>query len=348
MLASLLVGLALSTQTETIRVLVVSYFPTAGDEIDRKVTGDVGGPYLDMRRRTERLTREACESLERGSRFRGYKLPSPASLRYEVVGSLEFRQPLPVLPKAEFQSVPLTDYGQIMERIDAKTWVMKKGVKEIWIWGYHGGVLNLWESNMSSPHGDVSNSDRNANDLPVFDRTYTVYHYNYGRGLGEMLENHMHQFEHLLNHADGRDTAPKEKWPDLLFWGKFVGSDASHKIVTDPARCGWTHYAPNSEQDYDWANPRYVDTDIEDWTPDGIGKTQRMNADRWESDPIKWRVYWMQAIPGLGHQLSYRGKRLRNWWSFKANWDVAKAEKWELTIPRTTTGAFESSLRTLP
>ena len=127
------------------------------------------------------------------------------------------------------------------------------------MWGYHGRI-GLWESNMSSPTGDISNSDRDSTDLPVLKKTYNVYHYNYGRGVGDMLENNMHQLEQVLNYADGRDSTPAEKWSSLLFWGKFVGSDSSHKIVTNPARCGWTHYAPNSEKDYDWSNPRYVET----------------------------------------------------------------------------------------
>ncbi len=331
MFAVTCVSLVLAMAPAQINVFVVSYFPTKGELMDKAVTGDVGGSYAELKAKTERLTEEACQALKTGSTFRGYKLKTSPSLTYNIVGKVEYRDALPTLPKEEYQSVPLTDYGQIMRRINAKQLVVDQGVDEIWIWGYHGGVLNLWESNMSSPHGDVSNSDRNEKDLPVFDRTYTVYHYNYSRGLGEMLENHMHQFEHLLNHADGRDVTPKEKWADLLFWGKFVGSDASHKIVTNPARCGWTHYAPNSEKDYDWANPRFVHTDIEDWHPDRVGQTQRMNADRWHSDPIKWRIYWMQAIPGLGHSLTYKGKPLRNWWSFKSDWDSAKKYDWKLT-----------------
>jgi hypothetical protein len=315
-------------QSQTIKVFVVSFFPVVGDQIDRAATHDVGGPYAELKAKTERLTKEACQALEDGSKFRGYKLPSAPALRYEVVGTAEFKEAIPLRPK-KGNDAPLPDYNEVMRRIGAKRWVEQQGVHEIWMWGYHGKI-GLWESNMASPNGDVSNSNRDPNDLPVFSRTYTVYHYNYGRGLGEMLENHMHQFEHLLNHVDGRETTPPEKWGELLFWGKFVGSDYSHKIVTNPARCGWTHYAPNSESDYDWANPRYVETDIEDWKPEGFGKTQRMNADRWGRDGIRWRIYWMQAIPGLGHTLDYKAKRLRNWWTFKAEWDRAKAEKWTL------------------
>ncbi len=333
MIATLLAVTALAqSQTQTIKVFVVSYFPVKGDMIDMAATKDVGGTYADLKAKTERLTKEACQLLEEGSRFRGYKNPNAKpALRYEVVGSVEYKEAIPTRPPVR-NNPPMPDYNAIMNRINAKRWVETEKVDEIWMWGYHG-PNGLWESNMSSPTGDVSNSDRDNKDLPVFDRTYTVYHYNYGRGVGEMLENHMHQLEHLLNYADGRDFTPQDKWSELLFWGKFVGSDASHKIVTNPARCGWTHYAPNSEKDYDWANPRYMETDIEDWKPDGIGKTQRMNADRWGRDGIKWRVYWLQAIPALDHGLTYKGKPLRNWYSFVANWDQARREKWTLVMP---------------
>ena len=33
----------------------------------------------------------------------------------------------------------MTDYNKIMKRVGIKKWVEKKGVKEVWIWGYHGG-----------------------------------------------------------------------------------------------------------------------------------------------------------------------------------------------------------------
>ena len=133
----------------------------------------------------------------------------------------------------------------------------ERGVKEIWVWGYHGGVIDLWESNMAGPWGDISNSDRDPHDLPVFSKTYTVYHYNYQRGPSEAVEDHMHQIEAVLRHTD----------PDL-FWNKFVGKPGE-------GRCGWAHFPPNGERDYDWRNPKKVWTDIEDWRPDGGGQKIR-------------------------------------------------------------------------
>ena len=186
----------------------------------------------------------------------------------------------------------------------------------------------VWESNMSGPFGEISNSNRDPKDLPVLGKTYTVYHYNYGRGTSEAIEDHIHQIEAVLNFVDGRDRTPPEQWPSLLFWGKFVGSDQSHKIVRPS--CGWAHYPPNAERDYDWANKRFVETDIEDWKPDGSGKKQRINCDRWDGDSLKWFVYWMQNIPGAGNGLSFNRKALKNWWVFIGDFDGAMKRKMTL------------------
>lgn len=303
-------------------VLVLSYFPTNGDRIDVRITGDWDAPLAETRTKTQRLTREVLAALEEGSCFRRYKNPvAKPSVTYRVVGNLEFLGPLPTFAKPGHRT-PMTDYARIMADVNIQDWVQKRGAREVWIWGYHGGKVDLWESNMASPHGDVSNSDRDLNDLPVLDRTYTVYHYNYQRGASEAVEDHMHQIEAVLNAIDGRDRTPANQWTNLVFWGKFVGSDRSHKIVRPG--CGWAHYPPNAESDYDWANRRFVATDIEDWKPDGSGRKQRMNCERWGGDSLKWFVYWMQSLPGQDNGLSHESKRVRNWWVFIGDYDTAK------------------------
>jgi len=308
-----------------IPLLVVKYFPVKGELIDRKVTGDWGAPLDETRKKTERITKELVAALQEGSRYHGYRdKTAQPSLAYKIIGEMEYLEPLPIVGG----NSRLTDYGKIMERVNVKRWVEQRGVKEVWIFGYHGGVVGLWESNMASPSGDISNSDRNPNDLPVLNKTYTVYHYNYQRGTSEACENHMHQIEAVLNWVDGRDRTPPEKWSELLFWGKFVGSDRSHKIVRPG--CGWSHYPPNAEGDYDWANKRYVQTDIEDWRPDGTGKKQRMNCDRWEGNSLTWFVYWMQNIPGAKSGLSHQGKPLTNWWIFIGDFDTARKKRMTL------------------
>lgn len=311
-----------------IRVLVVKYFPVKGDRIDQSVTGDWGETLEATRAKCDQIVRTVAATLEEGSRFRTYKDPTARpSLKYTIVGDLEYLEPLPLRPK-EGDGVPMTDYNKVMERVKIRDWVEGKGVKEVWLLGYHGGVIGLWESNMASPFGDVSNSSRDPKDLPVLKSTYTVYHYNYQRGPSEATEDHMHQFEAVFNFIDGRDRTPPEQWPDLLFWGKFVGSDRSHKIVRPG--CGWSHYPPNAEGDYDWGNPRFVETDIEDWKPDGSGRKESTSSDRWGRSSLRWFTYWMQSLPGAASGLTYEGKPLRNWWLFIADFDRAMREKMTL------------------
>lgn len=291
----------------TIPTLVVSYFPTSNGRLDRRRTGDVGGPLEELRQHTARTTRRVVEALETGSIYHGYKDASAQpSLRYHCVDTLEFLEPLPTWDKPGHQ-VPMTDYQAIMQRINIRSWVEEQGIKEVWLWGYHGGVIDLWESNMAGPHGDISNSDRDPHDLPVLSQTYTVYHYNYGRGPSEAVEDHMHQIEAVLRHVDPH-----------LFWDRFVGQPGE-------GRCGWAHYPPNADRDYDWANRSYVWTDIENWQPEGAGPKQRLNCRRWNCDSLTWFIYWMQNLPGLHNGLTYRGRPLTNWWTFIGDFDRAMA-----------------------
>jgi hypothetical protein len=310
-----------------IKVLVVKYFPVKGDRIDKAITSDVDEPLADIRLKTTIQTEQVAQALQEGSRYHGYKdETAKPSLVYKVVDSIEYLEPTPAI--AATKTTPaMTDYNKIMDRVGVKKWVEEKGVKEVWIWGYSGGVGG-WESNMAGPYGDISNSDRAPKDLPVLSKTYTVYHYNYQRGTSEAVEDHMHQIEAVLNYVDGRDRTPPEQWPALLFWGRFVGSDRTHKIVRPG--CGWSHYPPNAASDYDWSNKRFVETDIEDWKPDGGGAKQRMNSDRWGGDSLKWFVYWMQSIPGADNGLSYKGKPLNNWWTFIGDFDAAMKRKMTL------------------
>lgn len=288
-----------------IPVLVASYFPVRNGRLDGSLTGDVEGSLAEIRRHTQDTTRRVVDALQRGSTYHGYRdhLAQP-SLRYEIVETLEFLEPVPTWGKPG-HAVPMTNYNAIMERLNISYWVGERGVKEVWLWGYHGGVVDLWESNMAGPFGDISNSDRDPTDLPTLDRTYTVYHYNYGRGASEAVEDHIHQIEAVLGQIDHE-----------LFWGRFVGR-------TGEGRCGWAHYPPNGQRDYDWANPVYVDTDIEDWRPDGSGQRQRFNCARWNCDSLSWFVYWMQNVPGRDTGLVDRGRPLANWWAFFGDFDAA-------------------------
>jgi hypothetical protein len=313
----------------TIPVLVVRYFPVKDGNIDISVTGDVGDPVGAIRAKTGKLTEEIAAALGEGSRWRAFRDASAKpSLKYTIVDTVEFLEPLPTVSKL-FHKEPMTDYNAIMERIGIRHWVEERGVREVWIWAYHGGKVGLWESNMAGPFGDISNSNRDPRDLPVLSKTYTVYHYNYQRGASEAVEDHMHQIEALLNAVDGRDHTPRSQWSSLLFWGRFVGSDGSNRIV-HPG-CGWAHYPPNGEKDYDWNNPRRVLTDMDDWKPDGSGEKRLLGSEAWHGQSLNWFLHWMQHLPGPDNGLYWHGKALTNWWVFVGDFDTAMESHAALT-----------------
>src|SRR5213075_742556 len=141
----------------TVPILEIRYFPvTPGQRIDINVTSNVNSKLSDSRSKCDRMTRQAIESLQEGSRFRAYNNPAAKpSLIYKVVATKEHLEPLPRNEKKP----KFPDYAKILEREDIKSWVEGKGVKEVWIWGYHSKDLAPWESNMASPFGDISNSD---------------------------------------------------------------------------------------------------------------------------------------------------------------------------------------------
>jgi hypothetical protein len=71
-------------------------------------------------------------------------------------------------------------------------------------------------------------------------------------------------------------------------------------------------------------------SDLEDWRPDGTGRKEPIDCRRWQGDSLRWFVYWMQSLPGAGHQLTWKGRRLRNWWVFIGDYDLARSRDFTL------------------
>jgi hypothetical protein len=291
----------------TIPVLEIRYFPLTADgkKVDIAVTSNVDAPLEKVRAKVDRMTKQAAEALTEGSRFRAYNNPQARpSLQYKIIHDIEHLESVPHNPTKK----GFPDYIKILEREDVKKWVEEKGVKEVWIWGYHSKQLAPWESNMASPHGDVSNSDRDPADLPILKKTYTVYHYNYERETQEAVHNHIHQIESVMRKYGGQ------------LWQTFEGTRGNW-------RCGNCHFPPNAEKDYDYNNPRTVQSDIEDWRPEGFGRMKPLNAKLWDGDSLKWFVYWMRSIPGHDNGLTFQNHKLTNWWIYFGDYDGAVERK---------------------
>ena len=346
-----------------IPVVILRFLPTAdGENLDTtKVPDywDLGEISLaEMKARLDTFDKRIKFMLEEGSRFRGYKDPeAPPSVGYRVVEYITVYEHTPPGPAIWHQSdgMPLRapDFHQIFERFNMEHYVNDLHVKEIWVW-MGGGNADFpsydpavnqpedfrywWESNMSSPiTGDISNSNRDNADLPIYDSTYTVYGQNIWRTQAEAVHNHGHQLEALLEHVSYLQFKNAD-----LFWKQFVGQDAAGNFIT--GRAGWTHMPPNTTKHYDYTGTfTRVESDIEDWTPENEGARTLVNVETYGNLAYPWRepapgnipqrvesqwyIYWMQNMPGHKNQIQYNTQNMTNWWVFTADWDAAMWSK---------------------
>ena len=335
-------------------VVILRYLPTAdGKTLDVAWAPDFYSlnpiPLAQLEHNLDLYDSITKFMLEEGSRFRGYGSQAPTpSLGYRVVAIISVYEPLPPgKPKIQ-PGLPLYDaeWFQIFERFGMKDYVNNLGVKEVWV--YWGGVQpNIpsydpaihppenfregWESNMSSPTSvDISNSNRDKTDLPVYDRTYIVYNRNIRRLDPVTIHGDGHQLESMFDDVNRRQAGNGE-----LFWQKFVGFSAGWQR----GRCGDTHHPPNAVTDYDYHNFSPFDSDIMDWKPDG-GQTIPFSAATYGNVPYnfpndflqsfggsviesKWYIFWRQSLPGYGNAIPYGANRITNWWQFIGDWDAA-------------------------
>jgi hypothetical protein len=361
-----------------IPVLIMRYLPTQdGVNLDTSVDPDYWWlnplTLAELKSQIDSYDYRIKFALEEGSRYHAYSdSTAHPSLGYRLVDYITVYEKTPAGGLGWTCGTPSqypvykADYHSIFERFDVQHYVNDLGVKEIWFWSggfdcnypsYDPDVHDpsdfrmYAESNMSSPvTGDISNSDRNGGDLPVYDHTYIVYGYNFRRSQAEALENHGHQNEHMWTYAnclqDGNDD---------LFWRDFVGQEDGRTILCPwpgvgtfiTGRAGWTHMPPNTTQNYDWCNPAWVASDIEDWRPDKSGQTTLVSCSTWNDmvfpwpggggfpgqTQSQWFIYWWQSVPGYGAHIPYGIDEITNWWSFIGAWDTSIQSGWGLWAP---------------
>lgn len=201
------------------------------------------------------------------------------------------------------------DYVAIFDaqRVWAK--VNAREVDEVWLFG--APYFGYWESHMVGPRAYWCNSP------PLHDhrvsRNFIVMGFNYERGVGEMLENFGHRVESIMSHVYGGwsyETPPDQQ----TTWGRFTLYD---KVAPGLAACGNVHFAPNSEADYDWGNPRAVWSTCDDWLsyPNLTGRKRLVTCADWGGGDIRahhrWWLAHLPRAPGRGPD----GK-LANWWKY--------------------------------
>lgn len=319
--------------TREIPILLLKYFPPDPVDPGRLNTWITGPEFLPetrlevIKERVDRLTNELMIALEKGSSYHGYKEQGARPrLVYRLLEAKEFFRPILRTdnPLWGFKA----DHLNELRELNICDYVENRGLKEVWLWMYHYTpdldhdgrpdkdpqrfFVAPEEANMAGPYGDKSHDWHD--DLPICSKSYTVYEYNYARGLGEALENHTHQLEAIFTSVGGGN-----------FWPKFVGLGPNSNRFA----CGWTHCPPNVMDDcdrhqYDWANERSILSDCEDWNKERTGQVSSVSCHNWAGAACdfqsgdKFKIWWMQNLPST-------------WWVFLGDFDWAMSEIRDLT-----------------
>lgn len=199
------------------------------------------------------------------------------------------------------------DYGRLLNQFSVIEKVNSKLIDEVWLMGFP--YAGYYESIMVGPGAFWCNAPP-LTGIGRCERRFVVMGFNYERGPGEMLENLGHRAESIMAQV----YRHKQGGADL--WERFTRYDLTHPGL---AECGNVHFAPNSVQDYDWGNGRFVPSRCDNWLnfPQLDGQPRRVTSQEWGRGDIRQHHLWW-----LGHMPHIAGKTggiANNWWQYIIN-----------------------------
>ena len=310
----------------SVPVLAMAYFPpdpNRPDYLNQEET-DWGGnnwgqlKIKDWEQRTQQQIDTAIPYINEATKYHGYKDPNAvSSLNYSILDYKKFYEPM---PRGDFASGTTyrVNYGKILRDQNICDYVDNRGVKEVWIYGYHSSKIVPDESRMSSKYGDISNSLPKEEfvpqefRMPVCQNSYVFYNFTYqpSGGIENNIHNRIHQIENEMGYSD-RNT----------FWFNFseYGPEYPPDRNTWRSSCGNSHIVPNwtehQTQGYIYNLTNNREFNCETWDPDD-SKTTYMNAncERWGCTELGFYKWFMQNMPGYNNGIVYQGQKMRNWW----------------------------------
>ncbi len=202
-----------------------------------------------------------------------------------------------------------TDYVRLIAAFDLDGRVARREIDEVWLFGppYAG----FWESTMAGPGAFWCNSPAVARSSSP--RRYVIMGFNYERDVGCMLENFGHRTESIMSKVYERRPGERN------LWERFCRYDKSHP---GRAECGNVHFAPSSQRDYDWGNPRPVLSrcDTRYRFPDLGGEPRTVRSAEWGGGDMRaHHLWWFEHLP---RALGETDGVSNNWWPYIVSPDL--------------------------
>ena len=212
------------------------------------------------------------------------------------------------------------DYQAILTGLKVLPRIAKREIDEVWLFAFP--QAGFYESSMGGAGAFWCNSPPMTWTSGSI-RRFIVMGFSYERGVGEMLESFGHRSESLVSKvfncqdfvawAYRQGRVPATVGPTLNLFQQFISFD---QIAPGKAGIGTIHYAPNSNQDYDWNNPRDVPSNCYDWYnfPRFQKEFRQVNADEWGDGDIRaHHKWWLKHLPKVAGRTSGVAN---NWWQY--------------------------------
>ena len=204
------------------------------------------------------------------------------------------------------------DYEAVIAEQAVTRLVDNGAVDEVWLFG--GPYFGYFEAAMAGPGAFDINGD--AFTGVASKRAFAIMGFNSERGVAEMLHDFCHRTEATMARVYGGWQAESLN----TAWARFAAN--AHQSG-GRAGAGNCHYPPNATADYDYANPRAVESDAEDWLryPSLTGVRRQVTRETWGGPDyhrayMRWWLGHLPRAPGVGPD----GK-LNNWWSYVTDFD---------------------------
>jgi len=210
-----------------------------------------------------------------------------------------------------FHQPDKVDYYKLIADFGLAGRVKSGEVDEVFFIG--APYMGFWEAAMAGPKAFFVN----GGVYPEADsgRRFVMMGFSYERQVGEMLEDFGHRAESTMEHVYGgwNLESPSTNWDRFTLYDK---------VAPGQAACGDVHFAPNSDSDYDWGNPRGVWSSCGDWLnwPNLQGTKRWVTADEWgNGDTRLHHRWWLRHFPNKPG-VNPDGKQ-NNWWKYLADFN---------------------------
>lgn len=206
--------------------------------------------------------------------------------------------------RSGFHQPDLVDYLALIHEFDMISRVESGQIDEVWLFAFP--YAGYYESTMAGRAAFWCNSPP-VNGTQGCRRRFVIMGFNYERGVGEMLEDMGHRAESIMEQVYAGRRGKQNLWEHFTRYDQIAPGRAS---------VGNMHFAPNSERDYDWGNPRTVTSDCDDWLnfPRLRGEKRTVSGRDWGNGDIRLHhLWWFERIP---HVEGETGGILNNWWAY--------------------------------